>query len=95
MKKILAVLILSVSLLLPGSVATADKYSVIPEREGDIVQRDGNNVTDAYIEAVRECQIEVDLLREKVDESPGENVRDFTDGILWGSLGTVLLMLLL
>jgi hypothetical protein len=82
--------------LLAGlNVTHAGDFTVLHEKEGDTVLRDGNNVTDEYIEAVRDCQNELDTCRDKVDEAPKEGAKDFTDGILWGSLGTVLLFLLL
>ena len=85
---------LFVSLLLITSVGIADEFSVKPLKAGDCVLVDGNFVTDAYIEAVRKTQIANEAMSQIVKEEPKEGVKKFTDGILWGGIGGVLLTLL-
>lgn len=75
--------------------ANASDFTVIPESKGEVVQRDGNNVTDAFLMGTRDCQNELDGCREKVDEAPAEGAKDFTDGVLWGALGSLILYVLL
>lgn len=84
-----------VILLLPGSVVIADKYTIIPEQKGETVQRDGNNVTDEYIRSCRELQVEVDEYRNRIEQEPKEDVKQFKDGLLWGTLGGIVLTILL
>ena len=88
--------IVFVMILLAGSTVSADgRYTVLPEKKGEIVQRDGNNVTDAFLMGTRDCQNELDGCREKVNEAPAEGAKDFTDGVLWGALGSLILYVLL
>lgn len=96
MKRVLLVWMVCAAVLLSGSsVALAGDFSVLPEERGDIVQRDGNNVTDEYVEAVRDCQNSLDICLEGADEAPAQESRSFTDGILWGAIGSLAVILLL
>ena len=88
------VLILCVSLLLLGSPAISDEYHVVPIKAGEIAEFNGNMVTDYYIEAVRELQIEVGNLRTIVNENPAVETETFMDGVLWGALGGIVVMIL-
>lgn len=96
-RRILAGCLLCVTILLLGSagIASGDEYDVVPVRRGDVVQTDGNLVSDTYILSVRECQIEVDKLREQVDAAPKEQSKTFMDGVLWGGAGATILLLVL
>jgi hypothetical protein len=95
MIKNLVVWTLFVTVLLVGINAIAADYTIIPEKRGEVVQRDGNNVTDAFIESDVACGIEVDDLRTKLKESPKEEARGFTMGLTWGAFGGIILMLLI
>lgn len=83
------------AVLLAGSVVTASDYTVIEEVVGDIVKRDGYNVTEDYIEGVRECQVGYDMCKDEVDEAPKRETEGFINGILTGAGGLALLILLL
>lgn len=89
MKRLLVVWSMCISLLLLGSGAIADEYTVIPEQKGDVVQRDGYNVTDEYIKGCRELQVEVGEYRERIEEEPKKDAKNFKDGVFWGILGTL------
>ena len=86
------------SLLLIGSVATADdydKYDLIPEQKGEIVQRDGYNATQDYVDAVRECQLTVEGMGADIEEAPARESKGFLSGVGLGAGGVLLLLLLL
>ncbi len=84
-----------VTILLLGSVATADEYDVRALKAGECVEQAGNFVQDAYIEATRECQKRVDTMTVVIKKAPARESEGFVDGVLWGAAGTLLLILLL
>ena len=75
--------------------APVDTYEILVLPAGACVDADGNWVTDDHLISDRTTQIERDKLRVKVDEAPAKEAKGFLDGILWGALGGVLIILLL
>ena len=80
-----------VIVLLTGTIATANDFTIIPEKKGDVVVRDGNNVTNEFIESDLACGIELDKYRNESKSDPFKDVKRVTNGIFIG----ILLMLLL
>lgn len=95
MLKTVVVWMVCVIVLLTGTIATANDFTIIPENKGDIVVRDGNNVTDEFIESDLACAMELDEYRSGSKDDPIKDVKRFTDGVLWGAIGSMVLMLLL